>query len=83
MWVGLLGPLLIRDDAAELPAGPAKQRVVLAALGLRPGRVVSVAELCGISWDDAPRPPHRCRFATTSNGCGGCSARGICWKPSR
>jgi hypothetical protein len=56
MWVGLLGPLLIRDDAAELPAGAAKQRVVLAALGLRPGRVVSVAELCGISWDDAPPP---------------------------
>jgi DNA-binding SARP family transcriptional activator len=56
MWVGLLGPLLARYDGADLPVGSGRQRVVLAALALRPGQVVSVAGLCGVLWDDASAP---------------------------
>jgi DNA-binding SARP family transcriptional activator/tetratricopeptide (TPR) repeat protein len=56
MWLGLLGPLLVREGTGELSAGSGKQRVVLAALGLQPGRAVSVGELSTLLWDTTPPP---------------------------
>jgi DNA-binding SARP family transcriptional activator/tetratricopeptide (TPR) repeat protein len=53
MWLGFLGPFSVRQDGTELPVRAAKQRVVLAALGARPGRVVSLDELCEALWDGA------------------------------
>ncbi|MCX4745604.1 winged helix-turn-helix domain-containing protein [Kitasatospora sp. NBC_01287] len=54
MEFGILGPLLIRDQAGEYPVPAAKQRVVLAALLLRPGRPVPAERLAGILWDGRP-----------------------------
>jgi DNA-binding SARP family transcriptional activator/tetratricopeptide (TPR) repeat protein len=56
MWLGLLGPLLVRGDGPELPVLPGKQRAVLAALALLPGQVVSLEELSRVLWDDMPPP---------------------------
>jgi DNA-binding SARP family transcriptional activator len=55
MWVGLLGPLVVRGDGGEpLAVGAAKQRIVLAALALRAGRVVPFGELADVVWDESP-----------------------------
>jgi DNA-binding SARP family transcriptional activator/tetratricopeptide (TPR) repeat protein len=53
-WVGVLGPLLIRSEGAEVLVPAPKQRVILAALALRAGQVVSYDELAEIIWDGAP-----------------------------
>src|SRR5436305_4017162 len=55
MRFGLLGPLLVADDAArEIPVPAARQRAVLAALLVRANRTVSVDELAELVWDGAP-----------------------------
>lgn len=56
MEFGVLGPLLIRDETGVLSANvrAAKQRTLLAALLLRPGRVVSVDYLVETLWDGLP-----------------------------
>ena len=55
MWVGLLGPLVVRRGGGEpLAVGAAKQRIVLAALALRAGRVVPFGELAEVVWDESP-----------------------------
>jgi DNA-binding SARP family transcriptional activator/tetratricopeptide (TPR) repeat protein len=51
---GLLGPLYARSGQAVIGIPAARQRVVLAALAVRAGQVVSVAELARVIWDDAP-----------------------------
>jgi DNA-binding SARP family transcriptional activator/Tfp pilus assembly protein PilF len=56
MWLGLLGPLVVRGDGAALPVLPGKQRVMLAALALLPGQAVSLDELIRALWDDNPPP---------------------------
>jgi DNA-binding SARP family transcriptional activator/tetratricopeptide (TPR) repeat protein len=53
-WVGVLGPLLVRSDGAEVLVPAPKQRVILAALALRVGQVASYDELAEIIWDGAP-----------------------------
>ena len=53
-WVGVLGPLMIRSEGAEVLVPAPKQRVILAALGLRAGQVVSYDELAETIWDGAP-----------------------------
>ena len=58
--VGLLGPLLVVTDDGPVLGLAAKERALLAFLGLRPGRVVSVAELVAGLWgDDPPRSAHK------------------------
>jgi DNA-binding SARP family transcriptional activator/tetratricopeptide (TPR) repeat protein len=54
MWFGVLGPLLVRDgdSAMSVPAG--RQRVLLAALLVRAGTVVSADALAEVMWDGAP-----------------------------
>jgi DNA-binding SARP family transcriptional activator/Tfp pilus assembly protein PilF len=54
MWIGLLGPLVVRGADVPLAVGAAKQRVVLAALALRAGRVVPSDELVEAVWDECP-----------------------------
>jgi DNA-binding SARP family transcriptional activator len=51
---GLLGPLFARqgDALVQIPHG--KQRILLAALLLNAGRVVSADELCDMLWESAP-----------------------------
>lgn len=54
MWFGVLGSLLVRDgnSAISVPAG--RQRVLLAALLMRAGAVVSADALVEVMWDGAP-----------------------------
>jgi DNA-binding SARP family transcriptional activator len=52
----LLGPLMLRCDGVPVPTPPGKQQVVLAALLLRAGRVVSARELTELLWESAPPP---------------------------
>ncbi len=57
MDLQILGPTeLLSDDGEPLNAGPLKQRVVLALLGLEPNRVVSVERLIDGIWGDEPPP---------------------------
>jgi DNA-binding SARP family transcriptional activator len=56
MWLGLLGPLQLRDGKEELTVPAAKQRVVLAALLLHSGHAMSFDELAETIWDDDPGP---------------------------
>jgi DNA-binding SARP family transcriptional activator len=58
---GLLGPLLVRDGPAHLTVSAPRQRVLLAALLLKAGRVVGVDELAEALWAD--RPPRNAHGA--------------------
>jgi DNA-binding SARP family transcriptional activator len=49
---GLLGPLLVRRDGAEITIPPGQQRVLLAALLLRAGRPARMDELGALAWAD-------------------------------
>jgi DNA-binding SARP family transcriptional activator/tetratricopeptide (TPR) repeat protein len=53
-WVGVLGPLLVRADGADVVVPAPKQRVILAALALRAGQVASYDELAEVIWDGTP-----------------------------
>ena len=55
----LLGPLVVRREAEEVPIPAARQRVVLAALLLRANQVVPLSELAEAVWDEAPPPTAR------------------------
>ncbi len=55
LWIGLLGPLDVRQGPTRLSVGGPKARAVLAMLALEPGRVVSASKLIdGIWGEDAP-----------------------------
>jgi DNA-binding SARP family transcriptional activator len=56
---GLLGPLTVRRGGAAVAVAPGKQRVVLAALLLRRGRLAGVDELAEAVWGQ--RPPRSAR----------------------
>jgi len=58
---GLLGPLLVADDARPVVVSAPRQRVLLATLLLNAGRVVSLDALAETLWDD--RPPAGARGA--------------------
>src|SRR5271165_5035500 len=58
---GLLGPLLVRDGTRNVPVSAPRQRVLLAALLLSAGRVVSVEALAETIWEG--RPPSGARGA--------------------
>jgi DNA-binding SARP family transcriptional activator len=53
----ILGPLEVIEDGQRLPLGPPKQRMLLAALLLRPNEVVSTDELIDALWGE--HPPER------------------------
>ena len=50
MQYGLLGPLAVRRDGAQIPIPPGQQRVLLAALLLQAGRPARVDELGALLW---------------------------------
>jgi DNA-binding SARP family transcriptional activator len=54
MRFGVLGPLEVIAESGPVPLGGQKQRVLLALLLTRPGRVVSVDALVQGLWADAP-----------------------------
>jgi YVTN family beta-propeller protein len=54
MEVGILGPLVVWKDDAEVPIGAPKQRAVLALLVLRAGELVPTERLVDELWE---RPP--------------------------
>ncbi|MGH2465897.1 MAG: BTAD domain-containing putative transcriptional regulator, partial [Candidatus Limnocylindrales bacterium] len=54
MQVCVLGPLLVRDGAAEVAAGGPLQRRVLARLAMDAGRAVDPSELEAALWGDDP-----------------------------
>ena len=56
MWMGVLGPLLVRHEDRQLPLPDGKQRSVLAALALSQGQAVSLDELADTVWDGSPPP---------------------------
>ncbi len=54
MELGLLGPLRVTGARGDHPALGAKQRILLAALLLRAGRIVPMDELIDLMWDGDP-----------------------------
>jgi DNA-binding SARP family transcriptional activator len=57
MEFNLLGPLIVRSAGVLVPVRQGRQRVVLAALLLDPGRVVLTEELAEVLWGPASPPP--------------------------
>jgi DNA-binding SARP family transcriptional activator/Tfp pilus assembly protein PilF len=64
MWFSVLGPLTVRANDFVVVVSPGKQRVILAALLVRTGQVVSFDELAEAVWGDAPPESSR---ATVKN----------------
>lgn len=54
MWLGILGSLQVHNAGAALDVRSAKQRVILAALTLHAGQVLSVDDLAEAIWNEAP-----------------------------
>jgi DNA-binding SARP family transcriptional activator len=52
--VSLLGPLRVDVESGDVVIAAAKERSLLAALALNPGRVVSVDVLVDALWGDTP-----------------------------
>jgi DNA-binding SARP family transcriptional activator len=59
MWFGALGPLCVTHSSSVIPVPAARQRVLLAAMLVQPGRVVSFDELGEVVWDGTPPPGAR------------------------
>ena len=64
MDFGLLGTLVVRDGTRDVPVSAPRQRVLLAALLLEAGRVVSLDALAEVLWEG--RPPAGARGALHS-----------------
>lgn len=54
VWFGLLGPLQVRCDGADIRVSASRHRVLLAVLLCRPNRVVGLDELAYAVWDGDP-----------------------------
>src|SRR6476646_9797045 len=54
--VGLLGPILIRRQSAEIPINGPRQRDLLAILATQPGGLVSTESLVDQVWHGEPPP---------------------------
>jgi DNA-binding SARP family transcriptional activator len=52
--VSLLGPLRVEIESGDVVIAAAKERSLLAALALKPGRVVGTDALVDALWGDAP-----------------------------
>jgi tetratricopeptide (TPR) repeat protein/DNA-binding SARP family transcriptional activator len=57
LWVGICGPLAIRQDGAEPPALPAGQRAVVGLLALAAGSAVLPGSIIGALWPEQDPPP--------------------------
>ena len=58
MEFGILGPLLVRDDSGPRAVPAGKQRILLAALLVRPEQTVSLETLADLLWDGRPPQSH-------------------------
>ena len=54
MEFGILGPLAVWEDGAELELGPPKPRAVLAILLMHAGETMSTERLVDALWDEKP-----------------------------
>ncbi len=54
MQVCVLGPLLLRGDSGDVPAGGRLQRRILARLAMTPGQAVALDDLEEAAWGDEP-----------------------------
>jgi len=61
MWLSILGPLLVRQGETVITVPAAKQRIILAALLVCSGQVISFDELADLVW--AGNPPSGARAA--------------------
>jgi DNA-binding SARP family transcriptional activator/pimeloyl-ACP methyl ester carboxylesterase len=52
--VSVLGPLRLENESGEVVLGAAKERSLLAALALSPGRVVGIETLVSALWGETP-----------------------------
>ena len=65
MRLGILGPLLVIDDAGrQIPVPAPRQRALLAALLVRANQTVSAAQLAEFVWDAAPPDGADCTLRT-------------------
>ncbi|MFC8275149.1 BTAD domain-containing putative transcriptional regulator [Streptomyces sp. NPDC057271] len=62
--IGLLGPLSLHLDGAQVTASAPKQRQVLALLALNAGRIVTVPALIEELWGDRPPRSHATTLQT-------------------
>lgn len=68
MHFDVLGPLRVVRDGRELPLGSVKQRLLLAALVLRPGETVGADELTTVLWGDTPPASGAANLRTYARG---------------
>jgi DNA-binding SARP family transcriptional activator/Tfp pilus assembly protein PilF len=61
---GVLGPLLVHDGDSDIVVPAARQRVLLAALLVRAGRLVPADELSELVWDGLPPAGSRVTLRT-------------------
>lgn len=54
LWVGVLGPLALRVDGADVKVPGVRRRALLATLALARGRMVGAERLVDALWPDAP-----------------------------
>ena len=54
MWLGVLGPLLVEHEGAQIPVSAGRERLVLGALLVQPNRVVSCDALIDAVWESDP-----------------------------
>jgi SARP family transcriptional regulator, regulator of embCAB operon len=59
LWFGVLGPLQMTANGADVALGPAKQRAVLATLLINRNRTVPVDSLIDAAWQEHPPPEAR------------------------
>ena len=59
LWFGVLGPLRMSANGADLPLGAAKRRAVLAMLLINRNRTVPVDSLIDAAWQEHPPPEAR------------------------
>jgi DNA-binding SARP family transcriptional activator/Tfp pilus assembly protein PilF/DNA-binding XRE family transcriptional regulator len=58
LWVGTLGPLVVRRGGTDLPVSSPMQRRLLGLLALNAGRTVASGEIVDVLWAD--QPPKNC-----------------------
>jgi DNA-binding SARP family transcriptional activator len=75
MWRGPLGPLQVRVEDREVRIPGTRQRILLAALLLAPGRSVPADRLSELVWDGTPPPQATVTLRSYVHRSGGRSAR--------
>ncbi|MFY1691184.1 AfsR/SARP family transcriptional regulator [Plantactinospora sp. WMMB782] len=68
MRFDLLGPLVVRRAGRPVPLGSVKQRLLLAALLMRPNEVVGTDELAAVLWVDESPPSAAANLRTYVRG---------------